>query len=170
MRDRLAELKQINPATANDIEKQPTSAPLIISADVQQQTNQLAIFFDEVSQIRNNLAVLKTQVQAIEELQNSLLNAMSAEKEKTTHAELERKMEMCNKLATDIRNSLKSMENQNKKLEKSQPTSSDNRIRAAQFNTLTNKYVEVMNDFREIQVMYKNKYKQKLQRQLLIGK
>ena len=75
-----------------------------------------------------------------------------------------------NERSVKVKDALKEMDGENKRLVKDQPTASDTRIHITQHTILTKKFVDVMNEYQGVQVKFKNKFKQKLQRQFLIVK
>lgn len=79
-------------------------------------------------------------------------------------------MERTNKQSGDIRNKLKNMDTVNKTLAKDPKNANDVRIRASQHGTLAKRFLDVMMEYKEIQKKYQEKYKQRVQRQFLIGK
>lgn len=87
-----------------------------------------------------------------------------------THKEMDSIIDETNQLSVQIKDELKAMDQENKKLVKEQPTASDTRIHITQHTILTKKFVDVMNEYQGVQVKFKNKFKQKLQRQFLIVK
>lgn len=69
--------------------------------------------------------------------------------------------------ANDVRLKLQEMEKENKKLEKG---TAEYRIRTNMHGTLTKNFLELMTKYQEIQSKYKRKFKEKVERQILIGK
>ena len=61
------------------------------------------------------------------------------------------------------------MDNANKKLKK-QNISGDINIRIGQHGVLTKNFLDVMMDYKNLQETYQGKYKDRMQRQALIGK
>lgn len=72
-----------------------------------------------------------------------------------------------NLAARDVRTKLKEMDKENKKLEKG---TAEFRIRASMHGTLTKKFLDVMAEYQEIQTKYKNKFRERVERQYKIGK
>lgn len=75
-------------------------------------------------------------------------------------------MSETNKYGQQIRNKLKALEVENKKLKGKNDT--EYKIRAAQYSTVIKKFMEVMERYKNLQQNYQQKYKQKLKRQLLV--
>ena len=61
------------------------------------------------------------------------------------------------------------MDRTNKALQKSDPNGNDTKIRVSQHGVLTKNFLDVMMDYKVVQEMYQNKYKDRMQRQALIG-
>lgn len=72
-----------------------------------------------------------------------------------------------NLAARDVRTKLKEMDKENKKLEKG---TAEFRIRTSMHGTLTKKFLDVMAEYQEIQTKYKNKFRERVERQYKIGK
>ncbi|KAJ3148521.1 Syntaxin-1A, partial [Irineochytrium annulatum] len=125
------------------------------------------VFFEEIATIKDQIALIKSSVGQIEALHQNALNVISEEQSAENTKELERLMGTANKQSVEIRNKLKAMEAANKKLAKSNP-SSDVRVRISQHGVVTKKFLDVMNEYQEIQKRYQEKYKQRMQRQFLI--
>ena len=69
------------------------------------------------------------------------------------------------------------MDSVNKKLQKSDPNGNDTTIRVSQVwdeltkhGVLTKSFLEVMTEYKKIQETYQSKFKDRMQRQALIGK
>ena len=61
------------------------------------------------------------------------------------------------------------MESENKKMAAKTPDSSDLRIRQSQHSAITKKFLDAMMEYKQIQTKYQDKYKQRMQRQILIA-
>ncbi|KAI8804710.1 t-SNARE [Cladochytrium replicatum] len=129
----------------------------------------MKVFFDEIAQIRDNIAALKTTIEQIESTHQRALNVITEEQSTQYVKELEKVMDKANKLAADIRNKLKAMEAQNKKLAKDKTAAqSDLRMRISQHGAAAKKFLDVMTEYKDVQQRYQDKYKQRMQRQFLI--
>lgn len=84
-------------------------------------------------------------------------------------------MDRTNKLATEVRVKLKGkyfiiileMDTANKKLKKQ--NNSDANIRISQHALLTKNFLDLMMEYKNLQELYQGKYKDRMQRQALIG-
>ncbi|RKP19719.1 t-SNARE [Rozella allomycis CSF55] len=125
-------------------------------------------FFEEINNLRNNVSIIKRNVDLMNEMQSNALIAMSDEQESEIRESVERIMTENTKIANDTRTRLKAIEEVNQKLEKEDPSNSDLRIRKSQHSSTAKKLLNVMNDYQQIQIQFKDKFKAKLQRQYLI--
>lgn len=62
------------------------------------------------------------------------------------------------------------MDSVNKGLQKKDPNGNDNKIRIAQHGVITKNFLDIMMEYKRIQEMYQDKYKDRMQRQALIVK
>ncbi|KAL7749584.1 hypothetical protein RI367_005140 [Sorochytrium milnesiophthora] len=183
MRDRLAEIKKTSgvsslqtaevQATAQiasgspttDLEKASASSPLL--SPNQQKMKQ---FFDEVSSIRAAITGIKKTVTEIEETHGKALTAVT-EDQNADHAQaIDGMMDQITLQSGLVRKRLKEMESANKQFSAEQPESSDTRVRVSQYGLLLKKFTDVMTEYNEVQSKFKNKYKQRLQKQFLTVK
>jgi hypothetical protein len=89
--------------------------------------------------------------------------------------ELETAMDRTNKLASEVRVKLKGkrvvlileMDAANKKLKKQ--NNSDANIRISQHALLTKNFLDLMMEYKSLQELYQSKYKDRMQRQALVG-
>ena len=65
-----------------------------------------------------------------------------------------------------VRNKLKSMDAENKDFARHNEGASEARIRTNMHGTLTRKFVDLMAEYQEIQTKYKNKYRERVERQV----
>lgn len=62
------------------------------------------------------------------------------------------------------------MDSINKALQKKDPNGNDTTIRVSQHGVLTKNFLEVMTEYKKLQETYQSKFKDRMQRQALIGK
>jgi len=127
-------------------------------------------FFAEIGKIKATMAVIKQNIRLIEQHHGLCLTAISVEQGKASHEKLEQLMDATNAAATDVRNKLKAMDVANKELMRTDSGSSEARIRNYQHGTLTRKFVDLMAEYQEVQNTYKNKYRERVERQYKIVK
>jgi syntaxin 1B/2/3 len=74
-----------------------------------------------------------------------------------------------NKIARKIKDNLTTIEEENKRFESEHPESSEARMRGNLHRTVSKKFMSLMTDYQEAQVKYKQKYRDKIERQYQIG-
>jgi syntaxin 1B/2/3 len=72
-------------------------------------------------------------------------------------------------LAADIRTRLQEINDRAKELEEEEGEIASTRIRKNMNQSLTKKFLDLMQCYQEVQTNYKNKYKEKMERQIKIG-
>jgi len=161
MNDRLAELKVGMPSAGVDIEAGvPASA----------QSPAMTSFFEEVNAVKKIMQTIKYNIRLIEQSHGECLTAISSEQQRECTDRLEGLMKETNGAAQTVRNKLKAMDLENKEFTKRNEGASEARIRANMHGTLTRKFVDLMAEYQEIQTKYKNKYRDRVERQLRIVK
>ncbi|CAF0880141.1 unnamed protein product, partial [Adineta steineri] len=124
-------------------------------------------FFAHVDSLRTNIDKISELVDEVKRLHSTILAAPQADDR--TKEELEEKMADIKKLANGVRQKLKETEQEQ---EQSQATSSKTqaqlRIEKSQLFVLTQKFRDVMNDYNQVQLGYRQKCKERIQRQLEI--
>src|SRR5688572_30110061 len=83
--------------------------------------------------------------------------------------QLEKLIDATNLAATEVRNKLKEMDAEIKKMATKEKGSAQYRIKFNMHGTLTKKFLDLMQEYQEVQTKYKNKYKEKVERQYRIG-
>ncbi|KAI9334341.1 t-SNARE [Zopfochytrium polystomum] len=127
-------------------------------------------FFAEIEQIREEISSVKSSIELIDQAHQNALNVISEEQSAQNTKELDRLMEKVNKQSTDIRNRLKTIEADNKKMSKEKKSNAELRIRISQYGAVAKKFLDVMMEYKDIQKKYQDKYKQRMERQYLIVK
>ncbi|KAJ3023554.1 Syntaxin-1A [Thoreauomyces humboldtii] len=127
-------------------------------------------YFDDISAIKDQIASIKRSIEEIEALHQKSLNSISEEEVAANHKELDRMMDRTNKLSAGLRGKLKGLDAENRQMSKVAGQESDARIRISQHQSVTKKFLDVMQEYQAIQTKYQDKYKQRLQRQFLIVK
>jgi syntaxin 1A/syntaxin 1B/2/3 len=124
-------------------------------------------FFKEVGHIKSNMALIRRNIKAIEDSYGQQLLSANNDASTKSSEELERLVNSTNEAANEIRNKLKSMDAENKKLKQG---SAEFRIRISMHGTLTRKFLDLMAEYQEVQTKYKNKFREKVERQYRIAK
>eukprot|EP00164_Ancoracysta_twista_P001034 GFYU01001347.1.p1 GENE.GFYU01001347.1~~GFYU01001347.1.p1 ORF type:complete len:303 (-),score=99.28 GFYU01001347.1:177-1085(-) len=165
MQDRLAELGLGGPepsAQRVDIEEGP--------GDMGGQTTFMTEFFQEVGTIKASMSVIRRNIKLIEQKYSQALTATSVDQGRKDHDELEKLMDETSASAQDLRTRLKNMDKANKEFVKKNPNSSEAKIRTNMSGTLTRKFVDLMSEYQEVQTKYKNKNRERVERQYKIVK
>jgi len=155
-------------------EKQPTKVEGEKDLELQElsekdskETEFMKEFFQEVNAIKVGMGLIKRNIGQIEEVYGESIAATNAEKGSKSSEELEKLIDATNLAARDVRTKLKEMDKENKKLEKG---TAEFRIRTSMHGTLTKKFLDVMAEYQEIQTKYKNKFRERVERQYKIVK
>ena len=112
-------------------------------------------FFSKVTEIKASLNELKVEIKEIKETQNECLLSVSDNKNKQNQQKLQSLTDQITIRSTNLKNSLKQLE-------------STDKVKQTQHSALVTKFVNEMQDYKQIQQDYKQKKEKKLQRQLLI--
>lgn len=155
MNDRLAELQGGGRGADIDIEIGPISGGSAFMQD----------FFDEVQEIKKIMSTIRYNIRQIEQNHGECLTAISAEQSRESSSRLENLMKETNGAASQVRNKLKTLDLENKDFARRNEGSSEARIRSNAHGTLTRKFVDLMGEYQEIQTKYKNKYRERGERQ-----
>ncbi|XP_039234818.1 syntaxin-2 isoform X2 [Pipra filicauda] len=123
-------------------------------------------FFQQVEEIRNNIAKIAQNVEEVKKQHSIILSAPNPEGR--TKEELEELNEEIKKIANKIRARLKAIEQSFEQGENASRTSVDLRIRKTQHSVLAHKFVEVMTEYNETQTLFRERSKCRIQRQLEI--
>ena len=156
MNDRLAELRGAGGGGGGDVEM--AMPPAGGSAFMQ-------AFFDEVQEIKKIMSSIRYNIRQIEQNHGECLTAISAEQSRESSARLEDLMKETNGAASQVRNKLKTLDLENKDFARRNEGASEARIRSNMHGTLTRKFVDIMAEYQEIQTKYKNKYRERGERQ-----
>nr|XP_033776824.1 syntaxin-3 isoform X1 [Geotrypetes seraphini] len=121
-------------------------------------------FFLQIEEIRQNIDKISDNVEGAKKIYSVILSAPIPEQK--TKDDLEQLTTDIKKLANNVRNRLKSME---QSMERDDTRSSaDLRIRKSQHSVLSRKFVDVMTKYNEAQVDFRERSKGRIQRQLEI--
>ncbi|NWT63144.1 STX2 protein, partial [Erythrocercus mccallii] len=123
-------------------------------------------FFQQVEEIRNNIAKIAQNVEEVKKQHSIILSAPNPEGR--TKEELEELNEEIKKIANKIRARLKAIEQSFDQGENANRTSVDLRIRKTQHSVLAHQFVEVMTEYNETQTLFRERSKGRIQRQLEI--
>jgi len=127
-------------------------------------------FFEEVGQVKQGMAHIRKNIRAIEETYGQSLVAVGLEQGSKSSQELENLIDETNLAATDVRNRLKEMDQENKKMESKEKGSAQYRIKTNMHGTLTRKFLDLMAEYQEVQTKFRNKFRERVERQYRIVK
>lgn len=138
-------------------------------------------FFEEVNAIKQGMAQIKKNIRQIEETYGQALIAVGLDQGGSkisfvqtvinleSSEDLERLIDDTNLAATDVRNRLKDMDTANKKIPTKEKGSAQYRIKTNMHGTLTRKFLDLMAEYQEVQTKFKNKFRERVERQYRIG-
>jgi syntaxin 1A len=160
-KDRLPALK----AAQNAEDSDPDAA--YVAINMEDNSRFMSDFFAHIDSLRINIDKISDLVDEVKRLHSTILAAPQADDR--TKEELEEKMADIKKLANDVRQKLKKLEQEQ---EQSQPLSNKSqaqlRIEKSQLFVLMQKFRDVMQDYNQVQLGYRQKCKERIQRQLEI--
>jgi len=126
-------------------------------------------FFEDVNTIKTGMTQIRRNIKAIEDSYGQTLVAINMEQGNKSSEELEKLIDATNFAASDVRNHLKQMGEAIKNDEGPKGTAQD-RIRRNMHGGLTKKFLELMAEYQDVQTKYKNKYRERVERQYKIVK
>ncbi|KYQ91704.1 t-SNARE family protein [Tieghemostelium lacteum] len=127
-------------------------------------------FYQEVGVIKTVMTSIRRSIKAIEEKSVLSLNSINVDQGTKYEEDLQGMIDATNRSFTDLKKKLENMKiNTDKYVSSKQGTDTEERIRTNMQKTLTQKFVEMMREYQEIQTNYKNKYKEKMERQYRIA-
>jgi len=160
-KDRLAALKAALPDENEANENGDTSA-----INMACTSSFMDSFFEQIDEIRHMVDKIATNVDEVKKKHSSILAAPQTEEK--TKEELEQLMAEIKSLANKVRGKLKVLEQSIEQDKQANKFSAELRIRQTQHATMSRKFVEVMNDYNSCQIDYRERCKNRIQRQLEI--
>ncbi|KAN0043242.1 hypothetical protein ACTA71_010882 [Dictyostelium dimigraforme] len=129
-------------------------------------------FYQEVGLIKSSMTSIKKNLRAIEDKYVLSLNTISVEQQNQKYEDdIQLILEVTNSSFSELKKKLDTMKSSNEKFSSSKSsTPTEVRIRNNMLNTLTQKFIEMMREYQDIQNNYRNKYKEKIERQYKIVK
>merc|ERR1719384_2453322 len=123
-------------------------------------------FFAEVGDIRNSIDKIQANVEEVKRKHSAILSAPQTDDK--MKQDLDDMMADIKKTANKVRAKLKVIEQSIEADESVSKASADLRIRKTQHSTLSRKFVEVMTEYNRTQTDYRERCKNRIQRQLEI--
>eukprot|EP00095_Tigriopus_kingsejongensis_P009781 maker-scaffold808_size94304-snap-gene-0.21 protein:Tk09781 transcript:maker-scaffold808_size94304-snap-gene-0.21-mRNA-1 annotation:"syntaxin-1a isoform x1" len=124
-------------------------------------------FFQEVEEIRENIDKIQNNVEEVKRKHSAILSA--PQNDEKMKQDLEDLMSDIKKTANKVRAKLKVIEQNIEAEENINKASADLRIRKTQHSTLSRKFVEVMTEYNRTQTDYRERCKNRIQRQMEIS-
>jgi len=151
MQDRLGDLKDDDDNV--DLEAGPEPAS--------EEDEFMKEYFEEVNSIQEGMATIRRNLLSIEEKYGQSLVTMDMEQGAKSSEELERLIDSTNLTAQDIRNKLKQLDESSKK-NKGKGGPAQAKIRSNMQGALTKKFLDLMQEYQELQTKYKNKFRERV--------
>ncbi|GAM21325.1 hypothetical protein SAMD00019534_045000 [Acytostelium subglobosum LB1] len=144
---------------------------IIIDDDGEQMEEFMPEFYQEVGIIKTQMTSIRKSVKSIEDKYVLSLNSINVDQGSKYEEDIQAMIEATNRSFTDLKKKLEVLKaNNDKYTSQKSATPTEIRIRNNMHNTLTQKFVEMMREYQEVQNNYKNKYKEKIERQYKIVK
>eukprot|EP01133_Synstelium_polycarpum_P004033 gene4033-4671_t len=126
-------------------------------------------FYTEVGIVKSLMTSIRRTTRSIEEKYVLSLNTINVNQGTKYEEDVQAMIDATNRSFSDLKKKLDTMKKGNEDYSADKhATPTEVRIRNNMHNTLTQKFVEMMREYQEIQNNYKNKYKQKIERQYKI--
>eukprot|EP01113_Clastostelium_recurvatum_P022006 TRINITY_DN2616_c0_g1_i4.p1 TRINITY_DN2616_c0_g1~~TRINITY_DN2616_c0_g1_i4.p1 ORF type:complete len:328 (+),score=106.41 TRINITY_DN2616_c0_g1_i4:78-1061(+) len=180
MEDRLAELRKGTPASTDDIELEEQGKKGKGKKEKKSADNEgegtggdefMNDFFQDVGAIKAAMSTIRRNIKSVEDKYVSSLNSITADQNAKASSEIQGIIEETNKMTQEVRSRLENLKINNDAYAKSKAaTATELRIRTNMQGTLTQKFVELMKDYQEVQTNYRNRYKEKVEHQYKIAK
>ncbi|XP_037391885.1 syntaxin-2 isoform X2 [Pygocentrus nattereri] len=156
MRDRLADLNAGRTSEEED-------GSVTVSVD---QGGFMEDFFRKVEEVRSVIDKISSQVNEVKKKHSAILSAPNPDEK--TKEELEQLTVEIKKNANMVRTKLKTMQQSLPPEDQASRASVDFRIQRTQYTVLSRKFVDVMTQYNETQVSFRERSKSRIQRQLEI--
>ncbi|KAJ3258653.1 Plasma membrane t-SNARE, secretory vesicle fusion [Boothiomyces macroporosus] len=131
-------------------------------------------FFEQVASIKESLTTIRFLINEIEEIHHKSMQVISDEQGegnkgfiKEISAELDKKMERLKSVQTYVRETLKDIEKGTKQLK---PGDANIPIRKSQYEVLVKNFVQLLEDFKNVQEKYQTKFTERMKKSALIVK
>jgi len=170
MNDRFKELQKKASTDTEDIELGIVNEGGGGSSAAEGQEN-MNIFFQDVGLIKATMANIRKNIKSIEEKYVIQLNSVNMDQSGKGGNEVQQLIDSTNSMVSETRAKLDKLKSDTAAFQSSKAsTSTEVRIRTNMHGTLTQKFLELVQEYQEVQTTYKNKYKEKIERQYKIAK
>lgn len=123
-------------------------------------------FFGEISQIQDMIRQIEDNVKRIADLHNRSLNSIDEVASQQAHANLGSISQETSRLTNTVKNRINLLESQTSKVS----NGGDKNVRKTQVGSLKNQFKGVIQNYQEVEQVYRQKYRQKQERQFRIVK
>ncbi|CAF3679711.1 unnamed protein product [Rotaria sp. Silwood1] len=138
-----------------------------VAINMEDNSRFMSDFFAHIDSLRINIDKISELVEEVKRLHSTILAAPQADDR--TKEELEEKMADIKRIANDVRLKLKKMEQEQEQSQTSATrTQAQLRIEKSQHATLSRKFIDAMNSYRNAEIEYRERCKARIQRQLEI--
>jgi len=128
------------------------------------------VFFQDVGLIKSTMSNIRRNIKQIEEKYVQQLNSVSMDQSGKGN-EVQQLIDTTNHSVSDVRARLDKLKKDTAAFSSSNSaTPTEVRIRTNMHGTLTQKFLELVQEYQEVQTTYKNKYQEKVERQYKIAK
>ncbi|XP_015790158.1 syntaxin [Tetranychus urticae] len=155
-RDRLAALRAARGDLAND------TTDGEVSIRLEESPSFMESFFNEVTHIQESLDHLSSQIEELKKISAAIASPLS----ENVDENLEALMSSIKKSATKIKTKLKDIENTMESIEGQDKSSALYRIRFTQHAALSKRFADIMHQYNNAQIEYREKCKQVIKAQL----
>lgn len=172
MEDRLKELRKGNPeGDGEPIGTEDIELGVGKGKSAQDADNEfMNEFFQDVGAIKTAMSNVRRNIKLVEEKYVQSLTSVNIDQGNKQGNEVQQLIDNTNKLVQDVRTMLDSMKKKNQQFDAKGGTSTEKRIRTNMHGTLTQKFLELVQEYQEVQTNYKNKYQEKIERQYKVAK
>ncbi|KZT11242.1 t-SNARE [Laetiporus sulphureus 93-53] len=142
----------------------PSAVSPATNGNRNEETDPMSRFYAEVSSIQDGLSEFGSNVSRIGELHSRSLNSTDDIANRRTSAELEELVGKTRSLSNDLKDRIQSL------TQYPVPRPQDARIRNNQIGLLRSKFVEILQNYQQVERDYRARYKQRVERQFKIVK
>ncbi|KZV88310.1 syntaxin-like protein [Exidia glandulosa HHB12029] len=122
-----------------------------------------AAFYDEISNVQDLIRTFNANILKISELHTRSLNGMDETAQKRSAGQLEELMDETSGLSNELKRRIKTLQAQRR-------TGADAQARAQQIDFVKSKFVESIQGYQQVEREYRQKYRQRIERQMKIVK
>jgi len=139
-----------------------------MKARLEAKTPFMKEFFNKVEQIKRNMDQIKKNMSALEKKHGTALTSMSSKKSEKQNEEIEDMMDQTSTLIKAVKESLKELDNESKENQKKGKKDAEARTRQNMYTTLCKRFIELVQEYQDMQTNFKQKYKDRVGRQLKV--